>query len=104
MESLDVALVSLIFIGVGNWMRKESFFDKYCYTLIIPAAVNRIYFLRMEFLLNWRQDLIRWGFLALSKLLREALLLFQLPTPEQKQDNDCVELIDVIRYFLDTLS
>ena len=45
--SLDVALVSLIFIGVGNWMRKESFFEKsYCYTLIIPAAVW-IYFLRM---------------------------------------------------------
>lgn len=45
--SLDVALVSLIFIGVGNWMRKESFFEKsYCYTLIIPAVVW-IYFLRM---------------------------------------------------------
>lgn len=45
--SLDVALVSLIFIGVGNWMRKESFLEKsYCYTLIIPAAIW-IYFLKM---------------------------------------------------------
>lgn len=45
--SLDVALVSLIFIGVGNWMRREAFLDKnYGYTLIIPAAVW-IYFMRM---------------------------------------------------------
>ena len=45
--SLDVALVALIFIGVGNWLRKEEFFNKnYCYTLIIPAAVW-IYFMRM---------------------------------------------------------
>lgn len=36
--SLDAALVSLIFIGVGNWMRKESFFEKsYCYTFIIVS-------------------------------------------------------------------
>lgn len=45
--SLDVALVALIFIGVGNWLRKENFFDKsYCYTLIIPATIW-IYFMRM---------------------------------------------------------
>lgn len=45
--SLDVALVSLVFIGVGNWLRKEEFFDmSYCYTLIIPAAIW-IYFMRM---------------------------------------------------------
>ena len=46
--SLDVALVALIFIGVGNWMRKVELWEKsYCYTLVIPAVIW-IYFLRME--------------------------------------------------------
>ena len=45
--SLDVALVALIFIGVGNWMRKVELWEKsYCYTLVIPAVIW-IYFLRM---------------------------------------------------------
>lgn len=45
--SLDVALVCLIFIGIGNWLRRESFFDKsYSYILIIPATVW-IYFMKM---------------------------------------------------------
>lgn len=45
--SLDVALIALIFVGVGNWMKKVAFWEKsYCYTLVIPAVIW-IYFLRM---------------------------------------------------------
>lgn len=45
--SLDVAMVALIFIAFGNWMRKSDFLNKnYWYTFAIPAAVW-IYFVRM---------------------------------------------------------
>lgn len=45
--SMDVALVSLVFIAMGDWMKKTDFLNKsYWYTLVLPAAVW-IYFLRM---------------------------------------------------------
>lgn len=45
--SFDVALVSLVFIAFGNWMRRTKFLEKnYFYTLIVPAAVW-IYFLKL---------------------------------------------------------
>lgn len=35
--SLDVALVSLIFIGIGDWLRQSNFLSKnYLYTLFLP--------------------------------------------------------------------
>lgn len=38
--SLDVALVALIFIALGDWMRRSGFLDKeLIYTLVLPAAV-----------------------------------------------------------------
>ena len=46
--SLDVAMVALIFIGVGEWTRKKNFFSQsFFWTLIIPLAVW-IYFLKMN--------------------------------------------------------
>ncbi|MGC4017981.1 MAG: acyltransferase family protein [Muricomes sp.] len=45
--SLDVALVALIFIAFGDWLRKTNFLEKgYFYTLFLPAAAW-IYFLRL---------------------------------------------------------
>lgn len=44
--SLDVAMVALIFIGVGNWMRKVEFMKQsWLFTFVIPLCVW-IYFLK----------------------------------------------------------
>lgn len=44
--SLDVAMVALIFIAVGNWMQKVDFMSQSClFTFIIPLCVW-IYFLK----------------------------------------------------------
>lgn len=45
--SLDVALVSLIFIAFGHWMRKTDFLEKnYFYTLVLPAVIW-VYFMQL---------------------------------------------------------
>ena len=73
--SLDVALVSLIFIAFGDWMRKSNYLKKgYFYTLVIPFAVW-IYFLQMGLNIELAARKYPMGILSMIEAIAGSVVL-----------------------------